>query len=100
MCCLDKIELFFVNSDYCNTRKMDLLNRIIADFACPLTIDNIDVLCYQRDVYEGIYQALESAERLGHNTDKQCLSIKLKIDKLNDRIKQLAKDNFHAKALL
>jgi hypothetical protein len=79
---------------------MDLLNLIIADFAEPDTIDNTDILCYQRGVYEGIYHALESAERLGHNTNKQCLLIKLKIDKLNARIRQLAKDNFHVKALL
>lgn len=79
---------------------MDLLTNIVTQFAEPDTIDNTDILCYQRGVYEGIYQALESAGRLGHNTDKQCLLVKLKIDKLNERIRQLAKDNFHVKAHL
>lgn len=74
--------------------KMDLLKSIITNFSDPGSIDNIDILCYQRDTYEGIHKALESAERLGHNTNKQCASIKLKIDKLNERIKQLTKENF------
>jgi hypothetical protein len=80
------------------TRKMDLLTHVITNFSDPDSIDNIDILCYQRDVYEGIHKALESAERLGHNTNKHYGVIKLKIDKLNERIGQLSKENFRKRS--
>ena len=77
---------------------MDLLTTIISRFATPENIDNRDILCYQRGVYEGLYDALESAERLGHATKKERATIKLNIDKLNARIGQLFREAFRRKA--
>jgi len=77
---------------------MDLLATIISGFGEPNTIDNRDILCYQRGVYEGLYNALECAERLGHATKKERAMIKLNIDKLNAQIGQLSREAFQKRS--
>ena len=63
------------------------LSFIVNKFDNPQCIDNRDILCYQRDFYEGLYDALVAAEMLGIST--QLKIVKTKYIEINSRIKHL-----------
>lgn len=65
------------------------LTQIARSFGDPNTIDNRDILCYQRKFYEGIYDALEALDMLGHQQAIQLRQCVLQLNKINARIKHL-----------
>ncbi len=65
------------------------LTQIATSFGDPNTIDNRDILCYQRQFYEGIYKSLEALDMLGHKQSTQLRQCLLELNKINARIRHL-----------